>query len=157
MGWICPNCVLVYLLISRLGGEHSSWAIFFCNALCKEANPPPFDVVTLQLLDKSCLINKFGASDSGMALIDITSKKCKFNPISSVFIQGKSTYNKANAKCTYCKKSFYEAVDYWIFYSELARSGWISLIANKLVQATPQNNPNIINFMNVYANSVMNP
>lgn len=157
MGRVCPNWVLVYLLISGLGDEHHSWATSFRNASRKEPDLPLLDVVTSQLLDESRLTNKSGASDSGMALFSSTSKKRKLYPTYSTSIQGKSTYNKATAKCTHCKKSYHEAVDCWILHPELARPGWVPPVGNKSVSATTQNDPNSINFMSVYANSAVNP
>lgn len=102
MGQIGPNWVLLCLSISGLRDEHSNWATSFRNASRKEPDAPPFHLVTSQLPDKSQLINKPGASESGMALFGTTYKKRNFNPTSFTSSRGKSTYKKAIAKCTQC-------------------------------------------------------
>lgn len=79
MGRACENWWLVYLLFSRPGDEHSTWATSFRNASRKEPDPPLLNVVTAQLLDESRLISKPGTSQSGMALFGSTSKKRRFN------------------------------------------------------------------------------
>lgn len=65
MGQVCRNWVLVYLLTSGFGDEHSSWATSFRNASRKGPDPPFFDLVTSQLLDESWLINKSGVMSGG--------------------------------------------------------------------------------------------
>ena len=107
MGRACKNWWLVYLLFSRLGDKHSTWATSFRNSSCKEPYPPHLNVVTAQLLDGSGLMSKPGTSQSGITLFGLTSKKRCFN--SSLLAQSarpKSIYNKATAKCSYCKKPF---------------------------------------------------
>lgn len=136
MGRVCPNWILVYLLISGLGDKHHSWATFFCSVSQKELDSPLLDIVTSQLLNESRLTNKSGASDSGMALFSSISKKRKLHPISSTSMRGKSTYNKITAKCTPCKKCYHEAIDCWILHLDLTRPDWVSPVGNKSVPAT---------------------
>lgn len=157
MGRVCPNWILIHLLISGLGDEHHSWAIFFLNASQKKPDPLLFNIVISLLLDKLHFTNKFGASNLGMALFSSTSKKYKLHLTSSTSTQGKSMYYKVMAKYTYCKKFYHKAVDYWILHLELARPSCVSPVGNKSISAITQNDPNSINFMSVYANSIINP
>ena len=151
MGRVCENWWLVYLLFSGLGDEHSTWATSFRNASHKEPDPPFLNIVTAQLLDESRLISKPGTSQSGMALFGSTSKKRRFNSsLPAQSARPKSTYNKATAKCSHCKKPFHEAINCWILHPELAKPGWIPPVSGP-TQANTSNNPNAINFMSVLA------
>ena len=86
-----------------------------------------------------------------MALFGLTSKKRCFNSsLPAQSAQPKSTYNKITAKCSHCKKPFYEAIDCWILHSKLARPGWVPLVSGP-TQANTSNNLNAINFISVLA------
>lgn len=109
------------------------------------------NVVTAQLLDESRLISKPGTSQSDMALFGSTSKKRRFNSsLPAQSARPKSTYNKAIAKCSHCKKPFHEAIDCWILHPELARPGWVPP-ASGPTQVNPSNDPNALNFMSILA------
>lgn len=71
-------------------------------------NPSFFNIMTAQLLEKYCLINKPKHADFNMALFEIISKKQNFNLSGN---RTKTFYNKATSKYIHCKKSFYKAID----------------------------------------------
>lgn len=65
-------------------------------------------------------------------------------------------YNKATAKCTHYKKSFYEAVNCWLLHLELAKVGWIPAITRQRL-ASVLNNQNVINFIGILSHFLLNP
>ena len=119
------NWILVYMLFSGLGEEHTSWATTVQNASRKDAKSPEFSIITAKLLDEAWILSKsLGKTDTSIALFGKSGKQ-KFSP--GIFsnaapstkgsmprgepISKKAGYDKATAKCTYCNKSYHAVED----------------------------------------------
>ena len=141
MGRKLDNWILVYILFSGLGDEHTSWATTVRNTSRKDAEPPQFTTITAQLLDESRILAKSSAgTNTTTALFGKQSGKQKFSSTISSNAgpstkrlshhsetnSKKAGYNKSTAKCTHCNRSYHAVEDCWFLHPEKAKASWLA-------------------------------
>ena len=135
------NWILVFILFSGLGDKHTRWASTVRNASQKDAEPPEFSTITMQVLEESRILAKSSAgTDTTMAFIGKQLSNQKFSstmssntgpstkrssPLSETNSK-KAGYNKEIAKCTHCYGSNHAVDHCWFLHPEKAKASWLA-------------------------------